>query len=180
MPSLKPHWAPSLSDDVGPDSTVGLLLMLLKGFLPPVFLITLVLGSIFAGWATPTEAAGVGALGATLLAIYNRKLTWEVLKEVCHRSALTGAMLFGIFLGATAFSLRVPLARRRGADHRVHRAPGPRSWGMLFVLMGMIFFLGFFFDWIEITLIVLPVFGPLVAGLDFGDHVSAATRGLAS
>src|SRR3546814_11621473 len=75
--SLKPHWAPSLSDDVGPDDAPGMILMLPKGFLPPVFLITLVLGSIFAGWATPTEATGVGASGALVLAILNRRLTWE-------------------------------------------------------------------------------------------------------
>jgi tripartite ATP-independent transporter DctM subunit len=70
--SLKPQWAPSLSDDVGPDTAGEMSMMLLKGFLPPVFLITLVLGSIFAGWATPTEAAGVGGFGSLVLAIVNR------------------------------------------------------------------------------------------------------------
>src|SRR3546814_18755298 len=83
--SLKPHWAPSLSDDVGPDDALGMILMLLKGFLPPVFLITLVLGSIFAGWATPTEAAGVGGFGALVLAIFNRRLHWTVLQAGCAR-----------------------------------------------------------------------------------------------
>ncbi|CAN0509837.1 unnamed protein product, partial [Scytosiphon promiscuus] len=142
-----------------------------KSFIPPVFVIVLVLGSIFAGLATPTEAAGVGAAGAALLALLNRKLSFSVMRDVCHRSALTGAMLFGIFLGATCFSL---VFRWLGGEELIDQFiawAGVGPWGILFVLMGMIFFLGFFFDWIEITLIVLPVFGPIVAKLDFGTHL---------
>ncbi|MEQ8818558.1 MAG: TRAP transporter large permease subunit, partial [Thalassobaculum sp.] len=169
--SLKPHWAPSLSDDVGPDSAVGLLLMLLKGFLPPVFLIIMVLGSIFAGWATPTEAAGVGGFGSIVLAVINRRLTWAVIKDVCERTALTTGMIFFIFMGATAFSY---VFRSLGGEDIIiefieHLGLGP--WGLLIVLMTVIFFLGFFFDWIEITLIVLPVFTPVVELMDFGSHV---------
>jgi len=74
----------------------------LQGFLPPIFLIVLVLGSIFAGWATPTEAAGVGAFGSILLAWVNGTLNYETLKQVCHRTGLTTAMIFLIFVGATA------------------------------------------------------------------------------
>jgi tripartite ATP-independent transporter DctM subunit len=102
---LKPQLAPPLPDDIGPQDSAEFWAMIFKSFVPPVFLIVIVLGSIFAGLATPTEAAGVGAAGATLLALLNRKLTFGVLQDVCHRSALTGAMLFGIFLGATCFSL---------------------------------------------------------------------------
>ncbi|MEQ8818347.1 MAG: TRAP transporter large permease subunit, partial [Thalassobaculum sp.] len=169
--SLKPHWAPSLSDDVGPDSTVGLLLMLLKGFLPPVFLITLVLGSIFAGWATPTEAAGVGGFGSLVLALVNGKLKWDVVRDVCERTALTTGMIFFIFMGATAFSY---VFRSLGGEDIIIELIehlGLEAWGLLFVLMGTIFVLGFFFDWIEITLIVLPVFTPIVELMDFGSHV---------
>ena len=168
----KPHLAPPLPDDIGPSSRSEFWAMIMKSFVPPVFLIVVVLGSIFAGLATPTEAAGVGAVGATLLAILNRKLSFAVLQDVCHRSALTAAMLFGIFLGATCFSL---VFRWLGGEHLIDQFiawAGVGPWGILFVLMGMIFFLGFFFDWIEITLIVLPVFGPVVAGLDFGTHLA--------
>ncbi len=168
---LRPKLAPPLPDEIGPDSPGEYLTMLLRSFVPPVLLIVVVLGSIFGGIATPTEAAGVGALGATLLAVYNRKLTWAVLKEVCHRSALTGGMLFGIFLGATCFSL---VFRTLGGDVLIDEfiaATGVGPWGVMLVIMGMVFFLGFFFDWIEITLIVLPVFGPIIAGLDFGAHM---------
>ncbi len=146
--------------------------MILRSFIPPVILIVLVLGSIFLGFATPTEAAGVGAIGSTLLAIFNRQLSRDVMVDVCQRSALTTAMLFGIFLGATCFSL---VFRTLGGDQVIDSFiawAGVGSWGILFVLMGMIFFLGFFFDWIEITLIVLPVFGPIVAKLDFGTHLA--------
>ncbi len=167
----KPHLAPPLPDNIGPQNRSEFWTMILKSFIPPVLLIVLVLGSIFGGYATPTEAAGVGAVGATLLAIYNRALSGHVLKDVCHRSALTTAMIFGIFVGATCFSL---VFRWLGGDALIDefiQAAGIGSWGVLLVIMGMIFFLGFFFDWVEITLIVLPVFGPIVAALDFGTHI---------
>ncbi|MGH6945763.1 MAG: TRAP transporter large permease [Kiloniellales bacterium] len=169
---VKPQLAPPLPEDSGPQSGGELLVMVLKSFLPPLFLIFLVLGSILFGWATPTEAAGVGGLGAILLAALNRKLTWAVLKDVVERSALTGGMVFGIFLGATCFSY---VFRALGGDELVVRAVehmGLGSWGLLLMLMALVFFLGFFFDWIEITLIVLPIFSPIVALLDFGDHVA--------
>jgi len=130
-----------------------------------------VLGSIFAGWATPTEAAGVGALGALLLAVMNRKLNYRVLKDVLIRSALTIGMIFGIFLGATCFSY---VYRVLGGDDVVHNLImniGLGDWGLLFLMMGMVFVLGFFFDWIEITLIVLPLFSPIMRAMDFGTHI---------
>jgi TRAP-type mannitol/chloroaromatic compound transport system permease large subunit len=94
-----------------------------------------------------------------------------VLKDTVYRSALTNGMLFGIFIGATIFSY---VFRSLGGDDIVIElvdALGLGSWGLLFLIMGIVFFLGFFFDWIEITLIVLPVFAPIISGLDFGDHV---------
>jgi tripartite ATP-independent transporter DctM subunit len=168
---FKPELAPPMPDDIGPSTRSEFWQMIARSFLPPIFLISLVLGSIFAGWATPTEAAGVGAAGSVLLAAFNRQLTWPVFSDVCRRSALTGAMLFGIFVGATAFSY---IFRALGGEHLIvtfiqENSAGP--WSILFVLMMMVFFLGFFFDWIEITLIVLPIFAPIVALLDFGGHV---------
>lgn len=168
---FKPELAPPLAAEEGPDSALGLMKMVLRSFIPPLFLVFLVLGSIVFGWATPTEAAGVGGAGAILLAILNRRLSFTVLKDVIERSALTGGMLFGIFIGATCFSY---VFRALGGDDIVIdlvESLGLGSWGLLFILMGIVFFLGFFFDWIEITLIVLPVFAPIIAELDFGDHV---------
>jgi tripartite ATP-independent transporter DctM subunit len=167
----KPHLAPPMSDDAGPATRSEFWKMIFSSFLPPIFLISAVLGSIFAGIATPTEASGVGAAGSVLLAWFNKRLTWATFKDVCQRSALTGAMLFGIFVGATAFSF---VFKSIGGEELIiefieSSSAGP--WSILFVLMLMVFGLGFFFDWIEITLIVLPIFAPIVALLDFGGHV---------
>ena len=170
--SIKPQLAPPLPADIGPQNRREFWLMILKGLVPPVFLIVLVLGSIVAGWATPTEASGVGAAGSVLLAALRGRLNFKTLQAVVERSALTGAMLFFIFIGATAFSY---VFRSLGGDDIVvdlveHSGFG--TWGILFTLMAIVFVLGFFFDWIEITLIVLPVFAPIVELLDFGDHVA--------
>ena len=158
---------------MGPDSRRELWGMVMRSFLPPIFLIALVLGSIFAGVATPTEAAGVGALGSIILAGFNRRLSKEVIRDVARRTGLTCAMIFGIFIGATAFSY---VFRSLGGDDLVHAFVehiGLGSWGILFLMMGMVFLLGFFFDWVEITLIILPLFAPILGTLDFGDHVPA-------
>ncbi|WP_135077104.1 TRAP transporter large permease subunit [Terasakiella sp. SH-1] len=169
--SKNPHWAPPLSDDIGPESTKELVILLLKGFVPPVFLIIMVLGSIFGGWATPTEAGGVGAFGAILLALFNGRLNKEALQDVCHRTALTAGMIFMIFLGATAFSYIFRALYGEDLIIEFINYLDLGSWGLLFLLMAVIFLLGFFFDWIEITLIILPVFTPIVAAMDLGGYV---------
>ncbi len=135
---------------------------ILKGFMPPIFLIVLVLGSIFAGWATPTEAAGVGAFGSMILAWVNGTLTYQVMREVCHRTGLTTAMIFFIFVGATAFST---LFRNvYGEDLIIEFIEWLElsPWPLLLLLMFAVFMLGFFFDFLEITLIILPVFAPVI------------------
>lgn len=133
--------------------------------LPPALLILAVLGSIFAGITTPTEASGVGALGATLLAAFNRKLTWHVVVDVMKACYNTTAYIFAIFLGATCFAL---VLRSLGGDELIERSLlslpfGP--YGIMLVILGAVFLLGFFLDWIEITLIVLPLIAPVVSGL---------------
>lgn len=168
----RPHLAPPLPASDHPQSLGGLLAMVVHSFMPPTFLIALVLGSIFAGWATPTEASGVGAAGAVVLAAMHGRLTVQVLNDVLQRTALTGAMIFFIFIGATAFSY---VFRSLGGDGVVTDIIVNLSWGAwgtLYALMAVVFVLGFFFDWVEITLIVLPVFAPIVELLDFGDHVA--------
>ncbi|MCB2227712.1 MAG: TRAP transporter large permease subunit [Desulfarculaceae bacterium] len=140
-----------------------------KTILPPAALILAVLGSIFAGITTPTEASGVGALGATLLAAYNKKLSFKVIKEVTFACFNTTAYIFAIFLGATTFAL---VLRSLGGDEFISAALtgiplGPH--GIMFVVLAVIFILGFFLDWIEITLIVLPLLAPVISSL--GIHV---------
>src|SRR5688572_12773437 len=170
----KPGKAPSLPKDIGPKTRREYLSMLWKGFWPPIFLIVVVLGSILFGFATPTQAAGVGAFGATLLAVINRRFDRKLLGKALDETALTNAMLFAIFVGATAFSY---VFRSLGGDHMVVAAfesLGLGPWGFLAAVMLLIFALGFFFEWIEITLIVLPIFAPIFGLLDFGGHVPKA------
>ena len=171
--SLNPSLAPALTNTEGEASlTMGLVL---KSFLPPLLLIAAVLGSIFGGFATPTEASGVGAFGAILLAAFRRELTLPTLKAVVEQSTLTTTMLFGLFVGATAFSYVFALLG--GHDQILHliQSSGTGAWTVLLILMIAVFALGFFFDWIEITLIILPVFAPIIAHLDFDGHLPDAS-----
>ncbi|WP_119462065.1 TRAP transporter large permease subunit [Rhodospirillaceae bacterium SYSU D60014] len=173
LAAAKPHLAPPMRKEEGPQHLSAVLFMLSKSLLPPAFLMIVVLGSIFLGWATPTEAAGVGALGATLLALMNGRLSLAVLKEVVQRTAMTNVMLFMIFLGATAFAY---VFRSLGGDYLVvdfFEGMNLGPWPALLLMLIVIFLLGFLFDWIEILLIVLPIFVPILELLDFGDHVGA-------
>ena len=144
---------------------------MLIAVLPPVLLILAVLGSIFAGITTPTEASGVGAIGASILAVAYRKLTLRKLVNVCIATFNTTAYIFAIFIGATVFSY---VLRELGGDELIESmilstGLGPEGT-VLFILL-IVFLLGFVLDWIEITLIVLPVFAPLIQQLDFAGHV---------
>jgi len=172
MSFLKPELAPPLPADIGPKTRSEFWRMILWSFLPPTFLIVMVLGSIFGGWATPTEAAGVGAFGALILAKLNGRLDMKMMRETIESSALTNAMVFFIFFGATMFSF---VFRSLGGDDVVRellRSAGlDTGWEILTFLMILVFVLGFFFDWIEICLIVLPVFAPVLQGVDFGHHL---------
>ncbi len=139
----------------------------LVSVLAPFFLILAVLGSIFAGIATPTEASGLGAFGATLLAAANGRLSVATLREVGRETMLTTAFIFGIFLGATAFAL---VMRALGGDELVAEALKSLPFGpngiVIFILL-IAFVAGFFLDWLEITLIILPLVAPVVKDLGF-------------
>jgi tripartite ATP-independent transporter DctM subunit len=166
---FRPSLAPSFAAASGPDEERVTLALVLKSFLPPALLITLVLGSIFGGWATPTEASGLGALGSILLAIGNRRFSMATLRGVMTSAALTNVMVFFIIFGATLFSY---VFRALGGDDVVVdllKATGiDTPWEVMIFVMALVFFMGFFFDWIEICLIVLPIFAPIIAKLDFG------------
>jgi tripartite ATP-independent transporter DctM subunit len=160
---LRPKKAP-LSDDRRPVQ-LRMIWEVFKTVLPTAGLIIAVLGSIFAGITTPTEASGVGALGATLLAVWNKRFNYKVLKEVLYATFNTTAYIFGIFIGATCFAL---VLRGLGGDELIDKALtglplGP--YGVMAVILGSVFLLGFFLDWIEITLIILPLLAPVVTAL---------------
>jgi len=140
----------------------------LKSLLPPLFLVVAVLGSIFFGFASPTESAAIGALGAMLLAAMQKKLSLANLQDSMRSTTRMTSMVFLILVGATAFGL---VFRGMGGDEIVESAmtnlPGG-EWGFLFVSMLLIFLLGFFLDFIEICFIVVPILAPIATlmGLD--------------
>jgi len=143
-----------------------------KTILPPAGLILAVLGSIFAGIATVTEASGIGALGAIVLAISYKKCSWAVMKEVTINTFNTSAYIFAIFVGATVFAL---VLRELGGDELIESTLtglpfGP--YGIIVFILLVVFLLGFFLDWIEISLIILPLIAPVVSslGLDIDGH----------
>ena len=171
--AFRPEVAPKLPPDLLNVPRKDYPGMIFKSFLPPVVLITMIKGSILMGIATPSEAGAVGAFGVMVLAAFNRRLNFKLVQGVCHTSAKTVAMIFFIIVSATCFAY---VYRSLGGDDIVEhliRDAGLDSWGLLILIMIITFCLGFFLDWIEITLIVLPVFAPLVAGMDFGDHVAS-------
>ncbi len=144
-----------------------MILETLWAVVPPVGLIIVVLGSIFLGLATPTEAAGVGAFGATVLAALNRQLSFAVLKEISYETTYTTAFIFGIFVGATAFAI---VLRQLGGDVFIEDVLtslplGPN--GVVVFVIFIAFLFGFFLDWLEITLIFLPLMAPVILGLGF-------------
>jgi tripartite ATP-independent transporter DctM subunit len=165
---MRPHLAPPLGALEGPQNAGELMKMVLLSFAPPAFLIVLVLGSIFGGWATPTEAAGVGSAGALLLAWQSGRLNMKMMLEIIENSALTNALVFFIIFGATLFSY---VFRALGGDEVVvdilKLAGINTGWEILIFTMVLVFIMGFFFDWLEICLIVLPIFSPILAKSSF-------------
>ncbi|MFP6829719.1 MAG: TRAP transporter large permease subunit [Gammaproteobacteria bacterium] len=163
---VKPETMPA-NPPLGPDERVSLIQVLLA-LLPPLTLILAVLGSIMGGLATPTEAAGVGAVGALLLALLKRAFSIDRLVEVMQRTVRVSSMVFLILIGASMFSL---VFRGYGGDRLVQdlllNLPGGVV-GAMFTVMLLMFLLGFVLDFIEITFVVVPIVGPilLTMGID--------------
>lgn len=160
---LKPSAAPAVKIESEFDWPI-----LLKGLLPPITLIAVVLGSILLGVATPTEAAAIGALGAALLALSKGQLSWSRLLEVADSTIKVSCMVFMILMGATIFTI---VFRGFGGEELIHNwfhhMPGGVI-GATIIVMLVMFVLGFILDFIEITFVVVPIVGPilLAMGLD--------------
>ena len=162
---LKPDVAPALPAEVRNITGKALMQRVLKVMVPPLLLILLVLGSIFFGIATPTEAGAVGSLGAMILAALNGQLNWAALKQVCDATMRITTMVIFILIGSTAFSL---VFRGLNGDRFMFdllaNLPGGMI-GFLIVNMLTIFLLGFFIDFFEIAFIVIPIFAPVAQSL---------------
>jgi tripartite ATP-independent transporter DctM subunit len=133
----------------------------LKAIIPPLTLIVVVLGSIFAGIATPTESAALGGAGAIVLALLYRQFSWKMIYESSKETIKVTAMVFAILLGATAFSMAFTYT---GGDYLVEEwmlaIPGEK-WGFLLITMLVILILGFFIDFVEICFIIVPILAPV-------------------
>ncbi|OIP92156.1 MAG: C4-dicarboxylate ABC transporter [Syntrophobacteraceae bacterium CG2_30_61_12] len=165
---LKPEWAPLIPDAEWKEVLEkGLFRRVVLALLPPLVLIVAVLGSIFAGIASPTEAAAVGATGSVGLALANRRFSLGVLQQVAQATTKLTCMVFIILVGAGAFGL---VFRGLGGDQLVrgyiqHIPYG--KWAIVAIVMGIIFIIGFFLDFIEITFIHIPVLAPIMLHLGF-------------
>ncbi|WP_318463690.1 TRAP transporter large permease [Photobacterium leiognathi] len=133
----------------------------LKAVVPPLALIVVVLGSIFAGIATPTESAALGGFGAIVLAVMYRAFSWNMIYQAAKETVKVTAMVFAILLGATAFSMAFTYT---GGDYLVEEwmmaLPGEK-WGFLIITMLVILILGFFIDFVEICFIIVPILAPV-------------------
>jgi tripartite ATP-independent transporter DctM subunit len=165
---FQPNRAPSISPEerkVVP--TLTLLRMIAVSLVPPIILIIAVLVSIFVGWAAPTEAASLGALGAVLVCAIYRRLTWQALKETVIETLRISSMMMFICLGANLF---VGSFLKAGTGIFIGEAItglGISPLATIIVMLGMLFIAGMFMDWIGIVFIFVPTFSPIVAHLGF-------------
>jgi tripartite ATP-independent transporter DctM subunit len=164
---LKPDIAPAMTND-SHEPYSRLLARALKAILPPMLLIVAVLGSIFAGIASPTESAAVGVVGALLLTVFKGTFRWEIVRYASIETVKLSAMIFMILIGATAFSLVFNAFDGGDFVHAFFTQELGSKWLFVFVTMGVIFLLGFFVDFIEISFIVVPILVPIAAsfGID--------------
>ncbi|RLB69684.1 MAG: C4-dicarboxylate ABC transporter [Deltaproteobacteria bacterium] len=159
---FRPEAAPAMpAEELAEFRRSGMYRKIIRAFLLPFFLIVAVLGSIFAGIASPTEAAAVGAMGATILTIWQKKFSLQVLREVMRGTTTLTCMVFILIVGATTFGL---VFRGMGGDRYITNlilGAGMEPGHFLLIVMIVIFIAGFFIDFIEITFIIVPVVAPI-------------------
>jgi len=159
---IKPDLAPAIKlEDKKGESKKKQIVSALFSIIPPLSLIIIVLGSIFAGIATPTESSAIGCVGAILLAIIYRNFSFSMLIEAAKETVKITAMVFGILIGATAFSM---VFTYTGGDLLIEQfmlsLPGDK-WGFVIISMLVILVLGFFIDFVEISYIIVPILVPI-------------------
>ncbi len=164
--NIKPEWAPPIDqkilDQISRQELMG---KVFKALIPPLILMFAVLGSIFAGIASPTEAASVGAVGATILTMFHGRFNYQIMKDVMDMTVRLTCMVFIILVGATTLGL---VFRGLNGDVLVRELITSLpfgKWGILFIVMSIIFIAGFFLDFIEITFIHVPVLAPIMVSL---------------
>jgi tripartite ATP-independent transporter DctM subunit len=166
--TINPKLGPPISkEEASKWTAIQKLMLTLKSLIPPMALILSVMGTILAGVATPTEAAALGAFGALILAIFNKKFNWEVMRDSAYATMSTTAMVMMLFIGGKFFST-VFLSMGGGdvvADVLV--GSGMNRWAVLIIMMGIVFLMGMFIDWAAILLVTVPIFMPIAMELEF-------------
>jgi tripartite ATP-independent transporter DctM subunit len=163
-PKFGPHLPP---EEHLPFFSKESLVIGFKYLFPPVGIILLVLGSIFFGVASPTEAGAVGSLGATALALAYKRLTWRSLKENCYMTLRITSMIIVIAIASNLFTGAFLNAGCGQVITDMLMSLGLGKWGIFITVLCIIFFLGMFIDWIGILLITIPIFSPIMLGLGF-------------
>ncbi|MFA0963879.1 TRAP transporter large permease subunit [Roseivirga sp. BDSF3-8] len=167
MAAIRPGSLPAMpAEEIREFRSKGMWKRIVKAFLLPFFLIGAVLGSIFAGIASPTEAAALGAFGATVLTLISGRLSLKILKQVTRETTHLTCMVFLILIGATAFTL---VFRRMDGDAFLINAIEQSNlspYTFLFIVMLVVFIAGFFIDFIEIIFIIVPVVAPIFVQLE--------------
>ncbi|WP_163335740.1 TRAP transporter large permease subunit [Desulfopila sp. IMCC35008] len=166
--TINPQLGPPISkEEASKWNAMQKMVLTLKSLIPPMALILAVMGTILAGVATPTEAAALGAFGALILAIFNRKFNWEVMRDSARATLSTTAMVMMLFIGGKFFST-VFLSMGGGdvvADVLV--GSGMNRWAVLIIMMAIVFLMGMFIDWAAILLVTVPIFMPIAMELEF-------------
>ncbi len=166
MSILRPQTMPPLPPEARGEMGWPLVRRVLWGMIPSIVLIFLVLGTIFLGLATPTEAGAMGAVGAIVLAALHRRLTWPLVREGMDNTMRITAMVVFILVGSTCFSLVFQgMDGGRWIEHLLSNLPGGQIGFLLFVNV-FVFFLAFFLDFFEIAFIILPLLVPVAAKLN--------------
>jgi len=165
--AIKPEYGPPLPKEERIYSIGYKVKVFITSLFSAIVLVVVVLGSILAGVATPTEAAGMGCAGAVLLALLYRKLSWKALYDASWATFLTTAMVMTLFLGGNAF--QAVFMGLGGGEMVTNMLVGTEAgyYGVLFIMMGIVFFLGMFIDWLGILLIVIPIFMPVAMEMGF-------------
>lgn len=165
--ALRPSLGPSLGRSQVKFLSKASIIDGVRYLLPPVFIIVLVLGSIFVGYASPTEAGAVGALGAACLALAYRQLTWKTFLENCYVTLRITSMIIVIAIGSNLFTGAFLNAGCGQVITDLLMGLGLGRWGIFITVLVIIFFLGMFIDWIGILLITIPIFSPILLSLKF-------------
>ncbi len=164
---IKPEYGPPLPKEERIYPISYKINLFVKSLLPVLVLVVVVLGSILMGIATPTEAAGMGCAGAIVLSIIYRRLTWKALYEASWSTFLTTAMVMTLFLGGNMFQAVFMGLGGGEAVKRLLLGTEAGYYGILFIMMGIVFFLGMFIDWLGILLIIITIFLPIAREMGY-------------